>query len=530
MASEVILHAESISKRFGGIQALDQVSTSLRRGTVTALIGENGAGKSTLVKILAGYHSPDAGTIELDGVPVALDSVESAMARGISVIHQTPAFAPDLSVVDNVFLGQEATPRPGRRGMSRFDRRAETQVLAPFLAEYEADIDPNGRMRRLRAYEQRLVGIIKALVHSARILIMDEPTAALPAKERDLLLSRILQLKTSGYSILYVSHLLEEIEEVADEIIALRDGRVSGYEAPVPSVHRMIEMMTGADVGSIAEVYSGNGLKGDVRHNARDDLETGDADHAFELTPPITVSAGTAVKEPVELHFRQGSITLLTGIVGSGIADLARAMYGSSEHLLAEYSRSGRQYRLRSAKDAIRAGIGYLSDDRRNEGVLPHFSVRKNLTLPALDLVSAGVGHVYDRREKPAVTSLIDRLSVKCSSPEQQILELSGGNQQKVMLARWLFARSALLVLNEPTQGIDVKAKRDVVTLLKEFTGAGGTCVIVTTDPEEFLKVADVCVVVRKGRIVRTLRGSSLSKGEIAHAMLTEDTQEGQRE
>ncbi|MFP4430701.1 MAG: sugar ABC transporter ATP-binding protein [Spirochaetaceae bacterium] len=525
MAENAILKAVDISKRFGGIQALDTVSTILKTGTVTALIGENGAGKSTLVKILAGYHAPDAGIIELDGKPVSLDSVDTATAHGIQVIHQTPAFATDLSVVDNVFLGQESIPRHLPLGLSRFDRGREVSVLEPYLSEYDATIDPYARLGSLRTYEQRLVGIIKALVHSARILIMDEPTAALPARERDLLLQKILQLKAAGYSILYVSHHLEEIVQVADEVVALRDGRVSGFESSTPTVHRMIELMTGADVSSLSEMYEDLEAK-----SSGAGTHTEEAQFRFRITPSKEPPEGSAITEPLSFSFQGGTTTLLCGIVGSGVGEVGEGFFGTNPTWKVEFSdgsgSDGSGPRpISSPKAAISYGIGYLPNDRRNQGVFPHFSLRKNLTLPALSLVSTVTGHILEAKEKSSVLGKVRELSVRCSSPEQPILQLSGGNQQKVMLARWLFAESAILILNEPTQGIDVNAKKDVAALLKSYTDSGGACVVVTTDPEEFLSLADRCIVMRRGRVVRDLVGRDISKTEITHAMLTQETE-----
>lgn len=528
MAGETLLTARNISKRFGGIQALDRVTATLRAGTVTALIGENGAGKSTLVKILAGYHTPDSGHLELQGRRLVLDSVDSATAQGIQVIHQTPAFATALSVVDNVFLGQESVSLKLPLGLSRFDRRAEVSILEPYLSEYEAAIDPYARLGSLRAYEQRLVGIVKALVHSARILIMDEPTAALPARERDLLLQKIMQLKEAGYSILYVSHHLEEIVRVADEVLALRDGRVSGFESTTPTVHRMIELMTGADVSSLSEVYKG----GTVTQTQPSDSDVGGRRFQFWITPSTEAPEGSAVTKPLSFSFDGGSTTLLCGIVGSGVAEVGEGLFGTNPTWTVEFadgtSTGGEPTNeprkpITGPKSAIAKGIGYLPNDRRNQGVFPHFSLRKNLTLPALYRVSTKTGHILEGQEKTSVADQIRELSVKCSSPEQPILQLSGGNQQKVMLARWLFAESAILILNEPTQGIDVNAKKDVAALLRKYTDSGGACVVVTTDPEEFLSLADRCIVMRRGEVVREFSGNDVSKADLSHAMLTQE-------
>lgn len=513
-----VLEARNISKRFAGIQALDTVTVSLKPGVITALIGENGAGKSTLVKILAGYHQSDGGEIYLDGESIDLANVLHAQEKGISVIHQVPSFAPDLSVVDNIFLGREMAGSKKAGRLSRFNREKEIEGILPLMEQYGADIDPKARLKSLKAYQQRLVGILKALVFSARILIMDEPTAALPLEERGFLLEKIRSLKTEGYSILYVSHHLDEIEQVADEVVALRDGKLAGYTDRVPRQIDMIEMMTGRKLSAITEIYdavpTGQTTSGSTVVTDRR------PDHVFSLAPPDRQDAHTLVGDSLRLSFRPGNIVLLTGIVGSGAKDIAEAMYGLGEHWKVVYARNGNSREIHNPATAIGAGIGYLSDDRLGEAVFPDFSVRENMTMPKLRKITTPLGRIILNKERRAVSGLCDKLNVKMTTMEQLITSLSGGNQQKVMLARWLFSEVEFLILNEPTQGIDVMAKRDVIGLLKDFTNPGGTCVIATNDPEEFLHVADRIIVIRRGRIIGDYPSGGKSLDDIMKAML----------
>lgn len=515
-ANEPVLVAKGISKRFAGVQALDQVDLTLKRGTITALIGENGAGKSTLVKILSGFYKADSGEISVDGRDVDIRDVQHSTDLGISVIHQIPSFAPDMSVVDNIFLGKELTYTNNRLPLPRFDIKKEAARILPLIDQYGGDFTPYDRLDTLKAYQQRLVGILKALVFSARILILDEPTAALPLEERELLLSRIIRLKDEGYSILYVSHHFDEIEKVADEIVALRDGILAGYSETVPNQSRMIEMMTGYPLDDITEIYDSEETSDLVTPDAGDAA----GHHRFRLTPPSLEDSETIVNEALEFTFRNGEITVLSGMVGSGAKDAAEAMFGMQKKWNVEYSTEGKRQNISSPSVAISRGIGYLSDDRIGASMIPDFSVRKNLSIPRLKKVANWWGHIADKREWRIANDLCGKMTVKMSSLEQGIADLSGGNQQKVMLARWLFSEVDLLILNEPTQGIDVKAKQDVISLLHNFIAQGGACLIVTNDPEEFLHQAHRIIVMQRGTVSGDFQGTEIQREEVLKSML----------
>jgi len=513
--TDTILTARNVSKRFAGVQALDNVDLTMRRGTITALIGENGAGKSTLVKILSGFYKADSGSFFIDGEEVEIRSVHQSSELGISVIHQIPSFAAHMSVVDNIFLGREI-PMSRRRGpLRRFDRRTESDRIRPLIEQYSGNFKPSDRMENLMAYQQRLVGILKALVFSARVLILDEPTAALPIEERDLLLTRILKLKDEGYSILYVSHHFDEIERVADDIVALRDGVRVGYADTSLSQQQMVEMMTGFPLDSVSRIYK-------VNESIQSETEEAEQRnrHVFRLNPPTRGSVTSKPKGSLEIDLQEGEITVLSGLVGSGVKEIGEAMFGMRQDWTTQYRSAGVLRIVDSPSAAISSGIGYLSDDRIGEAIIPDFSVRKNLSIPKLTRVSTFWGQISKEHEQSITQELCGKMSVKMSSPEQAAIDLSGGNQQKVMLARWLYTESKVLILNEPTQGIDVKAKQDVIALLQEFVSQRGACLIVTNDPEEFLDLADRIVVMQRGEISGDFRFPDIRHDDILRAML----------
>jgi ribose transport system ATP-binding protein len=370
-------------------------------------------------------------------------------------------------------------------------------------------------LNKLKAYQQRLVGILKALVFSARVLILDEPTAALPLEEREILLSRILQLRDEGYTILYVSHHLDEIEKVADAIAALKDGKLVGSRETIPGQGEMIEMMTGAKLDCIGDLYRPEpGLREHAVPHATGAIRQFDVEWEPDSGRP------DLFREPLSLSFASGEITLLTGLVGSGVKDLAEALFGFQRNCRVRCTSDGVSFMIDSPNSAIRKSIGYLSDDRIGEAVLPDFSIRNNMTLPKLQKVAGLLGRILLKQETRAAQELSDRLNVKMRSLKQNILELSGGNQQKVMLARWLFSEVRFLILNEPTQGIDVMAKKEVMDLLFSFVSGGGSCVIATTDPEEFLPSANRVVVLRKGKITGDFSGSAIQRDAVFTAML----------
>lgn len=514
-----ILSAKGISKRYGGVQALDSVDIDLRLGSVVALVGQNGAGKSTLIKVISGAVQPDAGTIYLDGQPIHLGSVQVGQQMGIRVIHQIPALAPDLCVLDNVFLGSEILRSRPWWSPSQLDRKKMKEQLRPFLEAFAPNLDPDTRLNSLKAHEQRLVGIIKALIQTARILILDEPTAALPVDERSHLLETVHRLRDQGLAILYVSHHLDEVEQVADEVVALRDGKLVGHEIGTLKPDRIVTMMVGKDAAT---------MHGPTAHAT---IAPDAQKFEFEITPPVVKNEITEVTQPVQIQLYTGEIVLLTGLVGSGIADVSSAAFGSRAGWHTKLSTPSGEHIVADPHAAIGMGIGYLSDDRIGHSMLPDLSIRANMSIAALrNLTIRPWGRINKRLENERVRRQGDDLQLRRDEDGQLITELSGGNQQKVMIGRWLFSGSRLLILNEPTQGIDVIAKAEVLQILSRFARDGGAVLIVTTDAEEFLPYASRVLVMRHGRLTADLTGDKLTPAAITEAALLAEHTGGQIE
>jgi ribose transport system ATP-binding protein len=510
-----ILRATGLSKYYGGVVALEDTAIELRPGTIVALIGENGAGKSTLVKILSGAIQPDSGHIWIDERPVRYKTIKEAQDLGIRVVHQIPTLAPDLSILDNIFLGNEKIVK-GRLGwLKRVDFQCQSDTLKPYLDHFAPHLKPNTRLSALKANELRLLGIIKALLHSARVLILDEPTAALPASERIILMESIRNLREQGLSILYVSHHLEEIEQLADEMVALRDGRLVGHEFGTPDVGHMVELMVGEKVENISELY---GHSQTLTHR-------GDADEDFALTvyPPSGAERqGTFIEDSVHLQVAAGEVVVLTGLVSSGIQDVAEAAFGARRDWSATLCIGGKAHQIADPSSAIALGVGYLPDDRSAKAVIADLSVKLNSSIAALEKITGSFGRLDQKREKKEIKSLNDALKVRRLNDEQKITELSGGNQQKVMLGRWLFANSRFVILNEPTQGIDVMAKVEIMTLLSKFIGSGGGILVVTTEADEFLALASKVVIMRQGKITSEFCAPEINSKKVTEAVFVD--------
>jgi ribose transport system ATP-binding protein len=507
-----ILQATKLTKTYGGVIALSDASIELKQGVIVALIGENGAGKTTLVKILSGAILPDDGTIRFFDKSVKYDTTTNAQDLGIRVVHQIPSLVPELSIVDNMFLGNEVL-RDGRlRWAKRVDFVKQKKKLKPYLSQFAPHLDPDIRVKSLKANELRLLGIIKALLHSARVLIMDEPTAALPASERTLLMNTVQELRDRGLAILYVSHHLEEIELLADEVVALRDGRVVGHEMPTPDVDRMVELMVGQRATRLIN----------QNEPIRSAL-TGGHDNrglAIMVCPPSgPTRRATSVEDKVHLKVAPGEVVVLTGLASSGIQETAEAAFGAQPDWDVTLIVDGQTYSSVSPHRTISTGVGYLSDDRSEKATIPDLSIRANASIAAIKKITMAFGWLNERKEKREIKQINDSLRVRRANDEQKITELSGGNQQKVMLGRWLFADSRFMILNEPTQGIDVMAKIEIINLLKKYVANGGGLLIVATESEEFLPIASRVVVMRQGKICSEFTGANITNKQVTEAV-----------
>ncbi len=475
-----VLELTGVCKAFGGVQALRGVSFDLKVGEVHALVGENGAGKSTLIKVITGAHAPDSGSIAIDGVHY--DRLDPSLGRklGVAAIYQQPALFPDLSVGENIALGLE--PPGGWRWIDWGGRRSRACRL---LERIGASIDPDAEVRDLSMPEQQLVEIARSVGAEAKILILDEPTASLTDVEVDRLFRVVGELKAQGVGLLYISHRLEELPRIADRVSALRDGAMVGTRA-MREVDRptLIRMMVGRDLSSVFPKM------------------------AVEPGPVALRVEGLCCRESrvadVTFEVRRGEILGLSGLIGSGRTELARVLFGLTPLDSGRIEVDGQEVSIRSPGDAIRAGIAYVPEDRRRHGVILELPVASNVTLATLDRVST-LGWLRFAQERVVASNLVDRLGVKARSIEAPVGELSGGNQQKVALGRWLEAKPKVLILDEPTQGVDVGSKAEIHRIMGQLAQAGVAIVMISSELPEVLGMSDRVAVVHAGTIVATL-------------------------
>jgi len=483
-----LVEARGIGKRFPGVSALDDVSLAIGRGEVVALIGENGAGKSTLLKILAGVQAPDAGRLLVDGSEVVFRGVHDALASGIALIHQELNLADNLDLAGNIFLGRE----PRRAGF--LSQAAMHREAAGWLRMVGLDVDPATPLADLPIGRQQLVEIAKALSTRARLLIMDEPTSSLSAHETETLFRVVKQLRSQGVSVLWISHRLGEVTELADRVVVLRDGRNAGEIAGRSAIDHdtMIRMMVGRDIDRLARRPS---------HRA------GSVALAVE---GLRTSAWPA--HPLTLTLRAGEIVGIAGLVGAGRTELLTTLFGVTPPLAGSITVAGRPLLARSPRDAIRAGIALVPEDRKQQGLILEMAVRENMSLASLATTSRA-GFVGFAAERRLAAEMIARLRIKTPGDRQAVELLSGGNQQKVVLAKWLALRPRVLLLDEPTRGIDVGAKAEIYDLVHRLAGEGLAILFVSSEMEEILSLADRVIVMHEGKLA----------GELGREALTEE-------
>ena len=482
------LRLTGIRKRFGGVRALDDVNFSIAPGEVVALIGENGAGKSTLMKILGGVHQPDAGEIKVDGAAVAIHKVGDAIRLGIGFIHQELSVLDNLDVAANIFLGHEPLRGGGLRLLDRARIHADAQG---YLARLGLKVSTHAPVRTLSIGQQQMVEIARALALEARILLMDEPTSSLTASETDALMRCIDDLRTRGVSVIYISHRLAEVERIADRVVALRDGRNSGELRRDEITHdRMVKLMVGRDLPSAAER---NVALGETMLEAR------------RLRSPAYPDA------EVSFTIRRGEIVGFAGLVGAGRSELARVLYGIDRARGGDILVDGKPVEIRAPADAIRRGIYLVPEHRRQSGCITSMSVRENVTLPVVRRLARG-GLIDLPAERRRAAQLRETFSVKCADIEQPLTTLSGGNQQKVVLARWLSLEPRVMIFDEPTRGIDVGAKREIYELMRKLAEQGVACMLISSDAEEVLGQSDRIIVMREGHVAGELPRAEFSE------------------
>jgi ABC-type sugar transport system ATPase subunit len=480
---------KGIRKSFPGVQALRGVDLDVHAGEVLALLGENGAGKSTLIKVLGGAHRADAGVLELDGAEVSFGSPQEARATGIAVIHQEFNLVPGLTAAENIFLGQEST-RAGFVARGEERRRA-----VDLFHRFGVAIDLDAPCSQLTTAQQQLVEIARALARDTRIVVMDEPTAALTAGEVSRLFEIIRDLQSRGIAIIYISHRLDEIFALADRVVVLRDGRNVGTRLREGLERReLIEMMVGRELAD--EYPRRTTTPGPVR---------------------LVVSGlcrGKAVRD-VSFTVRAGEILAIAGLVGAGRTETLRLIFGADKRHAGEFVLDGRRLDIRSPRDAIAAGIGLLTEDRKLQGLVLGQSVRENFALPNLGPLSQ-FGFVDGRREREAFSRHVDQLRIKVPHQEERARNLSGGNQQKVVLAKWLERDCEVLFFDEPTRGIDVGARHEIYLLMNELAARGKAIVMISSELPEVLGLADRILVMHEGRITGEIAsGPTVTQEEI---------------
>jgi len=475
-----LLRLRDVSKAFGGVRALRGVSFDLEPGEIHALVGENGAGKSTLVRILTGAVRADSGTIEIDGRAVAHPDPVVMRSLGVAPIYQQPALLPDLTVAENLAFGREQGG-PWRR----IDWKGRRQRAGELLARVGADISVDMPARALRMAEQQLVEIARALGANARILLMDEPTAALTDREAARLFGLMRELRSHGVGLVYISHRLEEVAALADRVSILRDGELVATR-PMAEVGRneLIRLMVGREIQAIFPKRA---------------VPIGDV--ALEA---VGVRCRATGVHGASLQVRKGEILGVAGLVGAGRTELARVLFGLTPADEGSVRLAGRTVHIEDPGEAVRLGLAYLPEDRRRHGVIAEMSIAANTTLAALRAISRA-GFLDFAREREIATNYLRRLAIKSPSVDAAVATLSGGNQQKVALARWLVTTPSVLILDEPTQGVDVGAKAEIHGLIVDLAAQGLAILLISSELPEILGMSDRVAVMRAGTIVGTL-------------------------
>ena len=494
----MLLSAADLTKSYAGVHALRGASLALRAGEVHALVGENGAGKSTLIKILTGAVQPDGGETRLDGQPLSHLTPRSAKALGIAAIYQQPALFPELTVAENVALGVE------RGGLwRRVDWRARRTRAAELLARIGARIDPEADAGDLSMPQQQLVEIARALGADARVLILDEPTASLSKEDTDNLFRVVRELRAQGVGMIYISHRLEELPAIADRVTVLRDGRtIETRDMAEVSREDLIRLMVGRELSAVFP---------------KRDVSLGET--VLELKSLGCAAAGV---RDVTLSVRAGEIVGLAGLVGAGRTELARTLFGLAPADAGEIRLRGKPVRVGSPAEAIALGIAYVPEDRRRHGVVLEMPISHNVTLASLPSLGGSLGRLDVRRERAIAADYSARLGVKAPSIHTRVAALSGGNQQKVALSRWLVTDPAVLILDEPTQGIDVGAKAEIHALMVSLAERGVAVLMISSELPEILGMSDRVAVMRGGTVVEILDRAEATQERVLAAALGE--------
>lgn len=489
----LILKAEGICKRFGGVVALEDAGLSVRKGEVHALVGANGAGKSTLIKIITGAYTSDAGKVWIDGREAQIKSTFDARALGISVVYQEFSLINTLTVAENIYMGKLLKSRIGP--ITRVDWPAVRREAARVLDMLDCGISPDTVVGDLSVSQRQMVEIAKALSNEIKVLIMDEPTASLSEDDIQNMFQVVRGLRDKGISVIYVSHRLEELAVIADRVSVYRDGRyittLDIEDAPKPV---LIENMVGHNVVAVEQVDHSNGKV---------------------LLETKNFSSGRKFQN-VDITLHEGEILGIAGLDGAGRTEFVRALFGADPRTAGEVRIGGQPVQIRSPCDAKRAGIGFVTEDRKEEGLIFNMDICSNVGITILDRLKKGFA-IDHKQEKATTEGYIDSLKIKCSGSSQMAKNLSGGNQQKVVLAKWLATDPKILIMDEPTRGIDVGAKDQIYTLMSELARRGIGVILISSELSELLQISNRIIVLAEGKITARLENQNLTQETLLH-------------
>ena len=488
---DLLVEMDGISKDFPGVQALRSCRFELRRGEIHALVGENGAGKSTLMKILAGVYRRDAGRIRLNGADVDIPTPRAAQQLGISIIHQELSLMPHLTAAQNIFIGRE----PRARIPFVIDQRKLNEDARTLFQSLNLKVDPQAKVGKLSVAQQQMVEIAKALSYSAQVLIMDEPTATLTDTEIDELFRIIRAVRANGVGVVHISHRLEELKLISDRVTVMRDGQyIATVDTKDASIDRIISMMVGRTI-----------------YEAAREIPTANPEVVLDVRG---LNRGRMVRD-VSFNLRRGEILGLAGLVGAGRTEVARAVFGADRPDSGTILVHGKVARIHSPADAVHLGIGYLSEDRKRFGLAVGMDVETNIVLATLRKFADAFGRVDFRKTRATAEQRVHRLGIKTPSIKQKVRNLSGGNQQKVVIAKWLTADTEILIFDEPTRGIDVGAKSEIYHLLNELAKQGKAIIMISSELPEILRMSHRIVVMCEGRIRGELSGAEATQEKI---------------
>jgi len=484
-----LLKLKKITKKFPGVKALDEIDIVLKEGEILSIIGENGAGKSTLAKIITGVHKPDEGKIYYNGEEISISDVAYSQSLGISMIHQELNLVPHIDIAGNIFLGREP-----KKFSFIIDKKRLYQKTKKILKEVGLKLSPTVLNRDLSVAQQQMVEIAKALSMKSKLIIMDEPTSSLTKKEIKILFNIIENLKKNRISIIYISHRMEEVMEISDMIVALRDGKKTGEcENKNVCINTLIRMMIGRKMGEMFEALGKSKEK---------------------IALEVKNLKRTQESEPVEFFVKEGEVLGFFGLVGSGRTELMRAIFGIDKKFSGDLKINGKNVEINSPTDAIKHRIGFVPEDRKLQGIIHNMTVEQNISLPGLR-ENSHFNLINFRYEKRVASEFVDKLKIKTPSINSIVGTLSGGNQQKVVLSKWLSLSPRILILDEPTRGIDVAAKSEIYTLIKKMAANGIAIILVSSEMEEIIAISHRIAVMYEGKISGFLEGNKINQENI---------------